>query len=128
MADDAETDGDGLIRQVQQILGPTTAAAQFAALLYGRNGSHELEGLAPTRLARDAAGRRPIAEKPRTGKNGFRRMAGPADGPPATTVLEVINDDMPFPDRCWAVAAMRWRSACSSIRPRPGATARAGCS
>ncbi len=99
MADDAETDGDGLIRQVQQILGPTTAAAQFAALLYGRNGSHELEGLAPARLARDAREAVEfIAEKPKDRhKVGFRRMAAsPADGLPATTVLEVLNDDMPF--------------------------------
>src|SRR5215470_5812298 len=99
MADDAKTDGNGLIRRVQQMLGPTTTAAQFAALLYGRDGRQEIEGLAPARLAREARDAVDFTtEKPKDRhKIGFRRMAAvPAEGLPATTVLEVLNDDMPF--------------------------------
>jgi glutamate dehydrogenase len=99
MADDAKTDGNGLIREVQQMLGPATKAAQFAALLYGRDGRQEIEGLAPARLAREARDAVDfITEKPKDRhKIGFRRMpAVPAEGLTATTVLEVLNDDMPF--------------------------------
>ena len=99
MADDATTDGNGLIRQVQQILGATTPAAGFAALLYARTDGGELEGLTPARLARNAREAFEfIAEKPKgRHKVGFRRTAASAaDDLPATTVLEVLNDDMPF--------------------------------
>ncbi len=99
MADDAKTGGNGLIRQVQQILGATTPAASFAALLYGRTDSGEFEALTPARLARNAREAFEfIAEKPKgRPKVGFRRTAASAaDDLPATTVLEVLNDDMPF--------------------------------
>jgi glutamate dehydrogenase len=99
MADDAKTDGNGLIRQVRKILGPTTMAADFAALLYSRNGSDGIESLTPARLARNAREALEfITEKPKgRHKVGFRRTAASAaDGLPASTVLEILNDDMPF--------------------------------
>ena len=99
MADDAKTDGNGLIRQVRKILGPTTMAADFAALLYSRNGSDGIEGQTPARLARNAREALEfITEKPKgRHKVGFRRTAASAaDGLPASTVLEILNDDMPF--------------------------------
>ena len=97
MADDAKTDGNGVIRQVQQILGAATPAASFAALLYARTDSTSLAHLTPARLARTARDAFEfIAEKAKgRHKVGLRRSPASADLP-ATTVLEVLNDDMPF--------------------------------
>ena len=45
--------GNGLIGEIERILGKATPAAAFANLLYGRNGSAG-DGLSPAWLARNA--------------------------------------------------------------------------
>ena len=90
---------DGLIRQVQKALGKGSQAATFASLLYGRKGLDGLEHLPADWLAgvaREALGF--LAAKPRgRHKIRFRRMAGSANGGlPDGSLIEIINDDMPF--------------------------------
>ena len=54
MALEAEEAADGLIRQVQKVLGKASPAAAFASLLYGRKGLDGLEQLPADRLAGNA--------------------------------------------------------------------------
>ena len=91
----AGTTGKGLIEQVQKALGERSPAAQLVPLLYG-NGFDGFD-LPPARLAEDAlAVLAFIAEKPeKTHKLRVRGVQGP-DGSAEGSVVEILNDDMPF--------------------------------
>ncbi len=91
----AATTGKGLIDQVQKALGERSPAAQLVPLLYG-NGLDGLD-LPPARLAEDAlAVLEFIAEKPQKAhKLRVRSVQGP-DGSAEGSVVEILNDDMPF--------------------------------
>ncbi len=94
-----DAEGSDLVRQVQGILGKGTPAASFAALLYGRNGTDDPGTLAPASLARNTRNAFEfIAQKPAgRAKTRIRRIpAGPDGGPADTSVVEILNDDMPF--------------------------------
>jgi glutamate dehydrogenase len=87
---------NGPVRQAQRALGETSLAGELAQLLYG-NGLDGLEAATPAWLADNARWVLEfIAEKPKgSHKLGIRRLAaagGRADG----TVVEILNDDMPF--------------------------------
>ena len=87
---------DGLIRQVQKALGESSLAAQLAEALYAHNG---LEGMpaTPAWLASQARSALEfISEKPRKKhKLRIRPLEG-EPGRPEGTVVEILNDDMPF--------------------------------
>ena len=87
--------GKGLIEQAQKALGERSPAAQLVPLLCG-NGFDGLD-LPPARLAEDAlAVLEFIAEKPeKTHKLRVRSVQGP-DGSAEGSVVEILNDDMPF--------------------------------
>ena len=93
----AGTTTNGLIRQVQKALGEKSQAAQFAPLLYDHNGLDGHDAPAPAWLAGNArAAFAFIAEKPRKKHKLRIRSAAAADGSPESTVVEILNDDMPF--------------------------------
>lgn len=87
---------DDLIRQVQVALGEKTLAAQFAAVLYAHT---SLEGMpaTPAWLASNARSALEfISDKPRR-KHKLRIRA--LEGEPGRgtgSVVEILNDDMPF--------------------------------
>src|SRR5882724_9469644 len=99
MALDAETAAGGLIRKVQKALGKGSQAALLAPLLYARDGLSELEHLPADWLAGNAREAMEfIADKPKgRHKLRVRRMAASRkDGPAEGSVVEILNDDMPF--------------------------------
>ena len=99
MALEADRGADGLIRQVQKVLGKASQAAAFASLLYGRKGLDGLEQLPPDWLADNAREALAfIATKPKgRHKVRVRRMAaGGNGGLPEGALIEIVNDDMPF--------------------------------
>ncbi|MBX9588246.1 MAG: NAD-glutamate dehydrogenase [Hyphomonadaceae bacterium] len=93
----AETTHNSSIRQVQMALGEKSQAAQFVPLLYGRNGFDGPGGFATAWLADNArAAFEFIVEKPRD-QHKLRVRSVPAAGATAeSTVVEILNDDMPF--------------------------------
>ena len=72
MALEADRGADGLIRQVQKVLGKASPAAAFAPLLYGRNGPRRPE---------QPAGRLARRQRPRGARVHRRQAEGPAQGP-----------------------------------------------
>ncbi len=91
----AGTADSSLIRQVQKALGERSPAAQLVPLLYG-----SLDGLAAAPPAQLAEKTRAvldfIAEKP-AGKHKLRvRSTQAPDGAGEGSVIEILNDDMPF--------------------------------
>ena len=89
------TTGD-LIRQVQKALGEKSQAAQLAPLLYG-NGLDGLDTAAPAWLADNVrAVLAFIAEKPKQNHKLRIRSTPASDGVAEGTVVEILNDDMPF--------------------------------
>ena len=99
MAIDAGTAAGGLIRKVQKALGKGSPAALLAPLLYARDGQGGLEGLPADWLAGNASEALAfIADKPK-GRHKIRvrrTEAGRKAGPPEGSVVEILNDDMPF--------------------------------
>ena len=79
---EADRRADGLIQQVQKMLGKASRAAAFAPLLYGRKSLDGLERVQPERLAdtvREAMAF--LAGKPKgRHKVRIRRMAAGANG------------------------------------------------
>ena len=99
MALDVETAAGGLIRRIQKSLGKGSQAAQLAELLYARDGLSGLASLPADWLSgnvREAL--EFIADKPRgRHKIRVRRVASGASGTmPEGSVVEILNDDMPF--------------------------------
>src|SRR5688572_5687962 len=97
MARDAGATGS-VIRRVRAALGKGSQAATLAPLLYGRDGLNGLDGLSASRLADDARDALAfIADKP-AGRHKIRVRRAPSGGKaqPQSSVLEIINDDMPF--------------------------------
>jgi glutamate dehydrogenase len=90
------TRDDSLIRKVQVELGEASPAAQLLPLLWGE-GPEGPDAPPPARLADHARAVLDfIAEKPaRAHKLRVRRSEEP-DGPAQGSVLEILNDDMPF--------------------------------
>ena len=91
------TTSNGIIRQVQKALGEKSQAAQFVPLIYGHNGFDSAGAPTPAWLAgiaREAF--EFIAEKPRKKHKLRIRLAAAADGSSESTVVEILNDDMPF--------------------------------
>ena len=88
---------NGLIRQVQRVLGEKSLAGQFAPLLYGHNGVGSGGELAPAWLADNArtAGDF-ITDKPRNEHKLRIRVVPAQEGTAETAVIEILNDDMPF--------------------------------
>src|SRR5262245_10229511 len=88
---------NGLIGQVQKVLGEKSQAAEFVPLLYGHNGFDSGDAPTPAWLASNArAAVEFIAEKPRKKHKLRVRRLPAADGAPEGTVVEILNDDMPF--------------------------------
>jgi glutamate dehydrogenase len=99
MALRAQAAENGIIRQVQKALGKGSQAAALASLLYGRKGLDGLEVLSVDWLAGNARHALEfIAEKPKSRhKIRLRRApAGRGSAVPEGTVIEILNDDMPF--------------------------------
>jgi len=99
MALDAETAASGVIRKVQKALGKGSQAALLAPLLYARDGLSGLETLPADWLAGNVREAMEfIADKPRgRHKIRLRRVPGGSNGAtPEGSVLEILNDDMPF--------------------------------
>ncbi len=88
-----------IVRHVQKLLGERSLAAELAPLLYAGNGfgGADASGPAPAWLAGNTrAVLELIAEKPRKKhKLRVRNELGP-DCRTAGTVVEILNDDMPF--------------------------------
>jgi glutamate dehydrogenase len=98
MALDTNMMAGEMIRQAQKQLGEQSAEARFAGVLYSDAGGDDIEALGPVRLteqARDAFAF--IATKPR-GKHKIRarRVPAGANETGEATVIEILNDDMPF--------------------------------
>jgi glutamate dehydrogenase len=97
MAPRAQAEQDGIVGQVTRALGRKPLAAAFAAVLYGRKDLDELAGVPADWLAgnvREALDF--IAEKPK-GRHKIRLRSQPAAaGIEAGSVIEILNDDMPF--------------------------------
>ena len=99
MARDAGSTAGGVIRRVQTVLGKGSQAATLAPLLFGRDGLNGFSGLPADRLAgnvRDVL--EFISDKP-AGRHKIRigrSRPGKTESWPESTVLEIINDDMPF--------------------------------
>jgi glutamate dehydrogenase len=86
-----------LIRRVQKALGERSQAAQLAPLLYGRNGLDGPHAPGPAWLTGHArAALEFIAEKPRKKHKLRVRSAVAPEGSAECTVVEILNDDMPF--------------------------------
>src|ERR1700716_1501072 len=99
MALDAETAAGGLIRKVQKALGKGSPAAILAPLLYARDGLSGLESLPADWLAGNAREALEfIGDKPKgRHKIRVRRTWASAKGAlPESSVVEILNDDMPF--------------------------------
>jgi glutamate dehydrogenase len=98
MSLDAETKVNGRVRDVQKILGKGSQAASLAALLYGHNGGDALERLTPQWLADNAREALQFIAKKPIGRHkiGVRHIAAQSGGATAMTLLEILNDDMPF--------------------------------
>ena len=93
----AGTANDSLVRQVQKALGEKSQAARFAPLLYGHNGFDGADAPPPAWLAGNArAALEFIAEKPKKKHKLRVRPVAAADGSAQSTVVEILNDDMPF--------------------------------
>ena len=94
----AGTTSNGLIRQVQKALGEKSQAAQFAPLLYGHNGLRR-HRTRPPRPGSPAMRAPHSSSSPRSrGRSTSCASArcGAAEGSPESTVVEILNDDMPF--------------------------------
>jgi glutamate dehydrogenase len=88
---------DGLIRRVQDAVGGRPQLARFATLLYGDSVPDGLGAVSPVWLAENAeAACTFIGAKPRAGHK-VRVRPEPGDaGRPGPSVVEILNDDMPF--------------------------------
>ena len=99
MAIDAETAAVDVVRKVQRALGKGSQAAALAPLLYSRDGLNGLDGMPAEWLAANVREALEfIATKPRRRhKIRIRRVAatGKKDVP-ESSVIEILNDDMPF--------------------------------
>ena len=93
------TTPNGLVRRVQKTLGKTSQAAALAPLLYGSKSLNGLADLPAAWLAGNAsAAYEFIADKP-AGRHKLRIRPAPAAGNGASgagSVIEILNDDMPF--------------------------------
>jgi len=99
MALEADAAAGGLIRRVEKALGRGSPAAPLVALLYAHDGLALLEGVPAEWLAGNAREAMAfIADKPKArAKLGVRRLAPSGKGgPPHGSVVEILNDDMPF--------------------------------
>jgi len=99
MAVGTQRSASGLVGQVERLLGKSSPAAALLPLLYPRKGLDRLEQLPPEWLAANARDAREfLAVKPRNRhKIRIRRLAGTGEGgPPEGSVIEILNDDMPF--------------------------------
>ena len=99
MALEADAAAGGLIRRVEKALGKGSPAAPLVALLYAHDGLAGLEGVPAEWLAGNAREAMAfIADKPKArAKLGVRRLAPSGKGgPPHGSVVEILNDDMPF--------------------------------
>jgi glutamate dehydrogenase len=92
----AADSNERLVRQVQRTLGERSQAGRLARLLY-ESGLGGLDDAAPAWLADNArAALAFIADKPARGHKLRIRSAPAADGASEGTVIEILNDDMPF--------------------------------
>ena len=99
MALEAEAAAGGLIRRVEKALGKGSPAAPLVPLLYAHDGLSGLEGLPAEWLASNAREAMSfIADKPKgRHKISVRRLVGSGKGgPPPGSIVEILNDDMPF--------------------------------
>src|SRR5262249_55723838 len=99
MALEAEAAAGSLINRIEQALGRGSPAATLVPLLYGHDGLAGLQGVPADWLANNAREAMAfIADKPKGGhKLNVRRLAPNGKGaPPQGSVLEILNDDMPF--------------------------------
>src|SRR5215468_5678233 len=99
MALEAEAAAGGLIRRVEKALGKGSPAAPLVPLLYAHDGLSGLEGLPAEWLANNAREAMAfIADKPKgRHKISVRRLAASSKGgPPPGSIVEILNDDMPF--------------------------------
>jgi glutamate dehydrogenase len=93
----AGTKEAGIVRQVQNLLGERSRAAQLAPLLLGRNGFDASSPSAPAQLADDVrAAAEFIADKPKHEPKVRVASTPAAKGAPAGAIIEILNDDMPF--------------------------------
>ena len=93
----ADSRESGVIAQVQRALADSALAASFAPLLYARNGFDEAGAPALAWLAGNTrAALAFITDKPQgTHKLSIRSAPGAAEAHGAT-IIEILNDDMPF--------------------------------
>src|SRR5215510_14854404 len=98
MVVDAEAAAGGLIGKVEKALGKGSSAARLAPLLYARDGLPGLDSLPAEWLADNArAAMAFIADKPAgRPKIAVRLLPGGKGGCPLGSVVEILNDDMPF--------------------------------
>jgi glutamate dehydrogenase len=99
MALNAEAAAGGLIRRVETALGKGSPAAPLVPLLYAHDGLSGLDGLPAEWLASNASEAMAfIADKPKgRHKISVRRLVGGGNGePPPGSIVEILNDDMPF--------------------------------
>src|SRR5262245_26166217 len=90
------TGGKDLIRQVQKALGERSREAELVPLLYG-NGLDGLEAVPPASLAENVrAALKFIAEKPKGSHKISVRSVRAGSGQAEGTLVEILNDDMPF--------------------------------
>jgi glutamate dehydrogenase len=97
MAVAAPTPPEALMQQVQQGLAADPRAAALAPLLYG-SGLGDLAGLGAAWLAANAhAALQFIGTRPKgRHKLYIRRAPSPLNAAAAASVIEIVNDDMPF--------------------------------
>src|SRR5262245_38725397 len=92
----ASDDDHGLVPAVLKLLA-TPAAARFAALLYGDSAPDGLRPASPSWLADNAETAFGfIADKPGPGHKVRVRRAFADNTRVETSVIEILNDDMPF--------------------------------
>src|SRR5262249_42011035 len=100
MAVATEREASALIEEVQKALAKDWEAASFASMLYAGEALKGFDELPASWLADNArAALKFIRTKPNDcHKLGIRRLPPAADGAaaPATSVIEILNDDMPF--------------------------------
>jgi glutamate dehydrogenase len=97
MALDVKTAENGFIAQVQKLLGERSEAATFAALLYAGSARNELASLPRDWLAAEARAAFEFFKERPKGQHKIRvRRVATVAGRPAASVMEIVNDDMPF--------------------------------
>jgi glutamate dehydrogenase len=97
MAVAAATVTDTLLTRVEQALAADPEAAAFAPLLYGNKALNGLEQLPPAWLAGNAHAALQFLKTKPPGRHKLSiRSGSPAVGSTPVSVIEIVNDDMPF--------------------------------